>query len=241
MNPEQSTVARCIEISHEYDRRRTSSMRRLLGRRRGGSAVTALRDVSLRLNPGEFVGLAGPSGSGKSTLLHLLSGLDVPTDGRVELLGTDTRTLSPAGRAALRLRHVGIVFQRFYLLPTLSARANVALPLVERGVSRSTRRDRATSALEAVGLDDRLSHRPGELSGGEQQRVAIARALVTDPDLLVADEPTGELDSATGERIIDLLADVATDRSVVVASHDDAVLERTDRTVRLHDGRVAHA
>ena len=236
-DPEHTPVVRCVDVSREYNRGGSSSRFGLFDSRRRHT-VTALDDVSLRIESGEFVGLAGPSGSGKSTLLHLLCGLDAPTFGRVELLGENTRDLSDGERAALRLDHVGIVFQRFYLLPTLSARANVALPLVERGVPRSERRRRATSRLEAVGLGDRVSHRPNELSGGEQQRVAVARALIGDPDLLVADEPTGELDTATGQRVVDLLAGLATDRAVVVASHDETVLERTDRVIRLHDGRI---
>ena len=241
MEADHPPIVRCHAVTHEYNRGEQSSRLSVLRHRRNRPTVTALSDVSLRIDRGEFVGLAGPSGSGKSTLLHLLSGLTVPTEGRVELLGTDTRTRSSAERAALRLNHVGIVFQRFYLLPTLSARTNVSLPLLEQGVSRATRREKATSLLEAVGLGDRVTHLPGELSGGERQRVAIARALVTDPDLLIADEPTEELDSSTGRRVVDLLADVATDRSVLVASHDDTVLEQTARTIQLQDGRIRHA
>jgi putative ABC transport system ATP-binding protein len=200
--------------------------------------VTALDGVSLSIFPGEFVGVAGPSGSGKSTLLHLLAGLDTPTEGAVHLDGTDTGSLSERGRARLRLETVGIVFQHFHLLPSLSARANVALPLVERGVGKRARHQRASDLLEEVGLGDRLGHKPGELSGGEQQRVAIARALATDPALLIADEPTGELDSTTGETVLDLLSATASDRAVVVASHDETVLRKTDRVIRLRDGRL---
>ena len=200
--------------------------------------VRALDAVSIGVERGEVVGIAGPSGSGKSTLLHLLAGLDVPTAGTLELDGTDIEPLSGRQRARLRLDTVGIVFQRFHLLDALSARANVALPLVERGVGKRTRRERAESLLEAVGLDERVTHKPGQLSGGEQQRVAIARALVTDPSLVVADEPTGELDSESGERVLDLLVDVADEQAVVLASHDQQALDVCDRVVHLRDGHV---
>jgi putative ABC transport system ATP-binding protein len=202
-------------------------------------AVRAVDGVSITVRRGEMVGIAGPSGSGKSTLLHLLAGLDLPTAGTVTLAGTDTADYGERGRARLRLEHVGIVFQRFHLLPALSARANVALPLVELGMSKSRRRERATELLEAVGLGDRITHRPGRLSGGEQQRVAIARSLATEPDLVVADEPTGELDSETGKRVLDALSDVADDRAVVLASHDEQALAVSDRRVPLRDGQRA--
>lgn len=211
----------------------------ILSRGATRAPVTALEDVSLQALRGEVLGITGPSGSGKSTLLHLLAALDTPTDGAIELLETDVTALSERGRARLRLEHVGIVFQQFHLLPALSARANVALPLVEQGVGKAARRTRATELLEQVGLGDRVTHRPGELSGGEQQRVAVARALVTDPDLLVADEPTGELDTESGQVVLDLLQEVATgERAVVVASHDHAAIEAADRVVRLRDGQV---
>lgn len=200
--------------------------------------IRALDGVSIGVERGEIVGIAGPSGSGKSTLLHLLAGLDVPTEGSVTLAGEDTHTLSKRQRAKLRLDRVGIVFQRFHLLPALSARANVALPLVERGIGKRTRRDRATELLEAVDLGDRIDHRPGQLSGGEQQRVAIARALSTEPDLIVADEPTGELDVDTGRKVLEVLSTVAEDRAVVLASHDRQALEFCDRVVHLRDGRT---
>jgi putative ABC transport system ATP-binding protein len=187
--------------------------------------------------PGEFVGIRGPSGSGKSTLLHLLAALDTPTTGTITVNGESTGTLSEQGRAQLRLEHIGIVFQRFHLLPSLSARANVALPLVERGIAKRDRRDRAMELLDRVGLSERANHRPPELSGGEQQRVAVARALICGPALVVADEPTGELDSATGTRVLELLSTLGDDQAVVVASHDEQVLERADRVIRLQDGR----
>jgi putative ABC transport system ATP-binding protein len=210
--------------------------------------VVALDGVSLSVTPGTFLAVTGPSGSGKSTLLHLLAALDTPSSGqqdpaggRVLLAGTDTAAVSERRRTRLRLDHVGVVFQRFHLLPSLSARSNVALPLIERGVPKRDRHERAEDLLARVGLGDRVDHRPGELSGGEQQRVAVARALVNDPALLVADEPTGELDSETGRVVLDLLGEVAEDRAVVVASHDPAVGERADRHLSLLDGRRVDA
>ncbi|ELZ47791.1 ABC transporter ATP-binding protein [Halorubrum californiense DSM 19288] len=183
-----------------------------------------------------MVGVAGPSGSGKSTLLHLLAGLDTPTTGEIAVCGTTVGALSRRRRTAFRRENVGMVFQRFHLLPALTARENVALPLVQAGVARSDRRSRASELLDAVGLDDRASHYPSALSGGEQQRVAIARALAADPAVVIADEPTGELDRETGERVLDLLTDVSDGRAIIVASHDEYTLDRTDRVVRLRDG-----
>lgn len=200
--------------------------------------VRAVDGVSLSVRRGEVVGIAGPSGSGKSTLLHLLAGLDVPTRGALTIAETTVGSCSARQRAALRLETVGIVFQRFHLLDALSARGNVGLPLVELGQSRSERHKRAEHLLDAVGLDDRITHKPGQLSGGEQQRVAIARALATNPGLVIADEPTGELDSVSGKRILDLLADVADGRAVVLASHDQQALDTCDRVLRLRDGQI---
>jgi putative ABC transport system ATP-binding protein len=200
--------------------------------------VRALDDVSLAIQRGDVVGIAGPSGSGKSTLLHLLAGLDIPTNGTVTIADTDIATVSKRQRARLRLDNVGIVFQRFHLLDALSARANVALPLVELGESKRQRREKAAVLLDAVGLGDRSGHKPGQLSGGEQQRVAIARALVTEPALVVADEPTGELDSVTGEQVLDLLVDVADEQAVVLASHDQQALDVCDRVIHLQDGEI---
>jgi len=157
-----------------------------------GEVVIALDSVSLNVSAGEVVGVAGPSGSGKSTLLHLLAALDTPTAGTIEIRDTNIATLSGREQTRFRRNNIGMVFQRFHLLPALTARENVALPLVQAGKKRSTRRKRAEELLEAVGLGDRTTHRPGALSGGEQQRVAIARALAADPALVIADEPTGE-------------------------------------------------
>ncbi|ELY67722.1 ABC transporter ATP-binding protein [Natrinema versiforme] len=229
----ESTAAVRLEgVTHEYGSTG--------GRFRSGDerTVTALRDVSFDVPEGMIVGLEGPSGSGKSTVLHAVAGLLVPTSGSVELRETDLAALSDSERTRVRRHHIGIVFQRFHLLPSLSARANVALPLVQSGVPRADRRARATALLEEVGLGDRTTHLPGELSGGERQRVAIARALSTDPDVIVADEPTGELDTATGADVLELLTDVGRDRAVLVASHDEATLEVADRVVTLCDGRV---
>ncbi|WP_256546732.1 ABC transporter ATP-binding protein [Halobellus inordinatus] len=228
-------VVSCREVTRQYSRGADS-----LFSGQSQPTVTALDAISVDIHPGEFVGIAGPSGSGKSTLLHLLAGLDTPTNGHVTLSGTETTGLSEQRRARLRLENVGIVFQHFYLLPSISARSNVALPLVEHGVGKRTRWEKATGLLERVDLADRMGHKPGELSGGEQQRVAIARALVTDPDVVIADEPTGELDTATGEQIIEVLSESADDRAVIVASHDERVLEQTDRVIRLRDGQIVN-
>ena len=232
-------LVECQDVVRRYRRGTDSTW---FGDTDAAPTVVALKSVSLSVDPGEFVGIAGPSGSGKSTLLHLLAGLDIPTSGTVRLCGTDTGACSTRERTRLRLDHVGVVFQRFHLFAALSARGNVALPLIERGVSKRERRQRATDLLERVGLGDRIDHQPSRLSGGEQQRVAIARALATNPEVLIADEPTGELDTETGLAVVDLLDDLRADgdRVVILASHDEPTLDRTDRVIRLRDGqRVA--
>jgi putative ABC transport system ATP-binding protein len=230
------TIAECENVTRTYTR---GSTNRFFGSSANNQPeVTALDDVTLSIYRGEIVGLAGPSGSGKSTLLHLLAALDVPTEGTVTVDGNDTSTLSSRERTRLRLSTIGIVFQRFHLLPALSAKSNVALPLVEQGLGKQARHDRATSLLADVGLEDRATHKPGELSGGEQQRVAIARALATDPDLIIADEPTGELDTQTAASILEVFENLADDRAVVVASHDEPTLSIADRRIDLQDGRV---
>lgn len=226
-------VVTATDVTRTYVRGGSS----LFGRQKQPT-VTALDDVSVSIRRGEVVGIAGPSGSGKSTLLHLLAGLDSPTEGTVTLAGTDISSLSERQRTQLRLEHVGIVFQHFYLLSSLTARGNIALPLVEQGVPAKTRRRRADELLERVGLADRGDHRPGSLSGGEQQRVAIARAMATEPDLLIADEPTGELDTQTGEQVLSLMTELTDERAVVLATHDSQVLEQTDRVIRLRDGAL---
>ncbi|MDS0475672.1 ABC transporter ATP-binding protein [Natrinema sp. 1APR25-10V2] len=232
------TVVTATDVTKTYTRgSRPGAIGRALGRSEPPT-VRAVDSVSLAITEGELVGLAGPSGSGKSTLLHLLAGLERPTAGTVSFQGTDLATLSRRERTRHRLDHVGIVFQHFHLLDALSAQANVALPLVERGVPKRERRRRATTLLERVDLGDRLTHRPGELSGGEQQRVAIARALATDPALVIADEPTGELDTAAGRTVLREFERVAENRTVVLASHDRATLECCDRLLWLRDGAI---
>ena len=235
-------VVRCRGVSRTY---RRGDGRGLLGRFGGDEprpTTTALDGVSLSLSPGEIVGVEGPSGSGKSTLLHLLAALDAPTSGTVSVCGRDVAALSGRARTRLRLERIGVVFQRFHLLQSVTARANVALPLIEQGVPKRERRERAETLLDRVGLGDRVENTPGQLSGGEQQRVAVARALITDPALLVADEPTGELDTATGERILSLFEAAADrDTAVVLASHDRMAVESADRVVRLRDGRRTDA
>ena len=203
-----------------------------------GISVEALRGVSLRIDPGEYVAVVGPSGSGKSTLMHLLGCLDRPTDGLLRVGGRDVATLSDAELAELRNRTIGFVFQSFQLLGRTSALDNVGLPLVYRGVRRAERRERAAAALTAVGLGHRLEHRPGQLSGGEQQRVAIARALVGEPSLLLADEPTGNLDTASGMEVMAILDSLVVDRgvAVVVVTHDLEVAELARRRIRVRDG-----
>ena len=202
-----------------------------------GRPVHALRGVTLAVDRGMFLSIAGPSGGGKSTLLHLLGGVDRPTSGRVELLGHPTGALSDAALARLRLHHVGFVFQRFFLLPMLSAEENVALPLMEAGVPAKQREERTRALLARVGLAERGRHRPSQLSGGEMQRVAIARALANQPELLLADEPTGELDEATGREIGSLLRELSRDGlAVVLVTHNPELAALADRRVRMRDG-----
>ncbi len=204
----------------------------------GSSQVRALRGVSLRVAPGEFVALMGTSGSGKSTLMHLLGCLDTPTSGRYLLEGRDVSALSRDGRARLRSRRIGFIFQTFNLLPRLSTLDNVALPLLYQGrVGRV--RDRAEEALSRVGLSERARHRPSELSGGERQRVAIARALITRPAIILADEPTGSLDSATGEEIMRLLTELGREGvTLLMVTHDAHIASYAERTLHMRDGRL---
>ena len=205
-----------------------------------GVTVPALRGVSLTIEPGDFLAIVGPSGSGKSTLMHLLGGLDRPTTGRLLLGGRDVSSLSAADLARLRKRVIGFVFQSFHLLARTSARDNVGLPLIYRGIRRAERRRLAERALERVGLSHRIDHRPNQLSGGEQQRVAIARALVTEPSVLLADEPTGNLDSVSGDAVLRLLEELNAERGVALAvvTHDPAVAARARRQVRMRDGLI---
>ncbi len=204
----------------------------------GNNEVHALRGVSFEVAAGEFVALMGPSGSGKSTLMHLLGCLERPSHGRYLLNGQDVSALSANRQAEVRNRHIGFVFQKFNLLPRLSAQENVLLPLLYRGRVKGARQ-KATAALQTVGLANRARHRPTELSGGQQQRVAIARALVTDPALILADEPTGNLDSHTGAEILDLLLKLASDgRTILVVTHDPTVAARAGRVLQLYDGVI---
>jgi putative ABC transport system ATP-binding protein len=200
--------------------------------------LAILSDVSLAIARGETVAIMGASGAGKSTLLALLAGLDEPTSGTVRLAGNELTTLDEDGRAAVRARHVGFVFQSFHLVPSLTALENVMLPLELTG--RADARSTAREVLGRVGLAERVGHYPRQLSGGEQQRVAIARAFVTRPDVLFADEPTGNLDTATGERIMDLLfgLNAATGATLVLVTHDTALASRCGRVIRLDAGRV---
>jgi putative ABC transport system ATP-binding protein len=204
-----------------------------------GVSVPALRGVSLTVSAGDYVAIVGTSGSGKSTLMHLLGALDRPTSGRLLIGGRDVATLSPADMAKLRNETIGFVFQSFHLLARTTARDNVALPLVYRGTGRRERRERASAMLERVGLGHRLDHRPNQMSGGEQQRVAIARALVTAPSVLLADEPTGNLDSATGASVLELLESLNADGvAVVLVTHDRDVAARARRQVVMRDGLI---
>ena len=205
----------------------------------GGETISALEGVSFAIGPGELVAIIGSSGSGKSTLMNLLGCLDVPTRGTYRLRGHDVSTLDDDALSSLRNREIGFIFQNFQLLPRASAIDNVALPLVYRGLSRHARSLAAKRALERVGLGQRLGHRPNELSGGQRQRVAIARALVTGPALLLADEPTGNLDSATGREILDLFDELHRGGStIVIVTHEPAIAARCPRAIRLSDGRV---
>lgn len=208
--------------------------------RSGPVAVEALKPVTLSIDPGEYVAVTGPSGSGKSTLLHVLGCLDRPSAGRYLLEGKDVTALPDRELAAVRNRLIGFVFQRFHLLRDETALRNVELPLLYAGLPRSERRRRAEAALDAVGLGPRVGHRPGQLSGGEQQRVALARALVKDPRLLLADEPTGNLDSAAGRHVLDLVDGLhAKGVTVILITHDAAIAEHASRRLTIHDGHVS--
>jgi ABC-type lipoprotein export system ATPase subunit len=202
--------------------------------------VPALDDVSLRIDEGEFVAIAGPSGSGKSTMMNILGCLDRPTMGSYRLAGTPVGGLDDDSLARVRSRTIGFVFQSYNLLPRTSAIDNVATPLLYQGVGRSDRQRRARATLERLGLGDRAEHEPTELSGGQQQRVAVARALVTEPALILADEPTGNLDSHTGAEVIALLRELHdSGRTVVLITHDADVASMADRQIHLLDGRIA--
>jgi putative ABC transport system ATP-binding protein len=207
---------------------------------RGDVAVSAVDDVSLSIDQGEFVAVMGASGSGKSTLMNILGCLDVPTTGHYRFAGDEVATMSEAQLAQVRNRRIGFVFQQFQLLASLPAWRNVELPLLYR--SATDRKLRAAAALQSVGLSDRIHHLPAELSGGQQQRVAIARALVTDPDLVLADEPTGNLDSASSGEILEILVNLhASGRTIVLITHDAHVASVATRQLTMRDGRVLEA
>jgi putative ABC transport system ATP-binding protein len=209
----------------------------------GATAVDALHEIDLRIERGEFVAVIGPSGSGKTTLLQLLGALDRPTSGEVVFEGRDLAALKESELTRLRLGTIGFVFQQFNLIPTVSAAENIELALAPAGLPAGARAERVAALLESVGLGRRGHHLPNALSGGEQQRVAIARALANDPDVLLADEPTGNLDSATGDEIMSVLTDLNRERSqtIVVITHDTSVAAAAPRTVRLRDGSIDDA
>jgi putative ABC transport system ATP-binding protein len=208
----------------------------------GAAEVLALQGVSLAIHPGEYVAVMGPSGSGKSTLMHILGCLDVPTSGSYRLAGADVSGMSEVELAQVRNQRIGFVFQQFNLLASMSALRNVELPLCYAGVGRADRQVRALAALDRVGLADRVEHRPGELSGGQQQRVAVARSLVTDPALLLADEPTGNLDSRSTDDLLSLFAELhAAGRTIVLITHENTVAEAAGRVVRIRDGQLETA
>lgn len=218
------TVVELVDVIKEYP---------------GSPPLRVLHGMSLAIESGELVAVVGASGSGKSTMLSIMGTLDDPTSGTVLIDGTDAAALAERERAVLRARRIGFVFQQFFLLPALSAIDNVALGLLYSGVPAAERSVRAAAALERVGLGARMKHRPGQLSGGEQQRVAIARAIVGNPSVLFADEPTGALDSTTGERILELLTSIAeSGTAVVIITHDLHIAERTQRQVSINDGRI---
>lgn len=208
--------------------------------RRGSEVLDVLNGLTLYVAEGEFVSLMGPSGSGKTTLLNLIAGLDKPTEGVVWVRDVCISSLSESQLAAWRTRGIGFIFQFYHLLPVLTAYRNVELPLLLLNLSAQERRERVMTALELVGLADRIHHRPGQLSGGQQQRVGIARAIVTDPDLIVADEPTGDLDAKSAEEILDLLCELkrSLGKTIVMVTHDQKAAERADRIVRLEKGKL---
>ena len=205
----------------------------------GNVEIHALRSVTVQIDANEYVALVGPSGSGKSTLMNLIGCLDTPSRGRYLLKGEDVSRLSDNELAHIRNTQIGFVFQTFNLIPRMSARENVALPLVYAGMAKREREERAEQALEGVGLADRMTHNPNELSGGQRQRVAIARALVNNPTIILADEPTGNLDTATSFEIMDLFDDLqAKGNTIIVVTHEPDIAERTHRIIRLRDGNI---
>lgn len=224
-SPAQKAIVDAREVRKEY--------------RLGGQVVRALDGVTLRINPGEFVAIMGPSGSGKSTLMNLIGGLDVPSSGSMSVMGHDLAALTQNQMAQMRNRHIGFVFQQFNLLPRTPALRQVMLPASYAGTARSVAAERARHCLEAVDLAHRIDHCPSELSGGQQQRVAIARALVNDPEILLADEPTGALDSSTSREIMRLFAELnSRGKCVIVVTHDRETASYAERVVTFRDGRI---
>ncbi|WP_336079948.1 ABC transporter ATP-binding protein [Thalassospira sp. CH_XMU1448-2] len=236
---ETTAIPEQNDVSSGSNPQQTIDVRNLKLRLQGPAGIVEiLKGVDLSLNAGERVSLVGPSGSGKTSLLMVIAGLEQAQEGVVNVCGNDLRALDEDGLALYRRYHVGIVFQDFHLIPTMSALENVALPMEFAG--RKDAFEKARAELELVGLGHRTDHYPGQLSGGEQQRVALARALATDPELLLADEPTGNLDGATGETIIELLFDLTKRRgsTLLLITHDPSLAERCDRTVMLRDGEI---
>ena len=207
--------------------------------KRGSEEVRALREADLAVSENEYVAIMGPSGSGKSTLMNIIGCLDTPTSGTYQLVGVDVSNMNASRLAEVRNVQIGFVFQTFNLLPRATAQHNVELPLLYGGVRRRVRAERAREALARVGLEDRMDHRPSELSGGERQRVAVARALANRPSILLADEPTGNLDSRTGDEIMALFNTLhAEGNTVILVTHDSSIAKHAQRLIRLHDGRV---
>jgi putative ABC transport system ATP-binding protein len=204
----------------------------------GENAVQALRGIDVAIEYGQFVSIIGPSGSGKSTLMHILGCLDTPTTGKYWLDGQDVAELSARALARIRNQKIGFVFQTFNLLPRATVLKNVELPLLYAGLSRDERRERARAALERVGLTNRAKFRPNELSGGQRQRVAIARALVNNPSLILADEPTGNLDQKTGSEIIEIFEQLSGQETIIIVTHDPTIASRTERRIKIVDGRI---
>lgn len=205
----------------------------------GDEEFYALKNISLKINKGEFVAIIGPSGSGKSTLMHVIGLLDKPTSGEVYLEGEEVHNLSEIKQAELRNKHIGFIFQVFNLLPRTSALENVEMPLIYSGISKKEREERAIEALGVVGLKEKLQNKPSQLSGGQQQRVAIARALINNPSLILADEPTGNLDSKSGEEILSLLNKLNSQgNTIVVVTHDLDIARRAKRIITIKDGRI---
>ncbi len=222
------SIVECFDLTKTY--------------KQGKVEVTALHEIDLKVKSGDLVALAGPSGSGKTTLLNLIGGLDRPDQGRIVVGGNNYGELKDAQLAELRLRHIGFVFQSYNLIPVLSAVENVEYVMLLQGVPAAERRERARSILDDVGLDDKYHRRPAELSGGQQQRVAVARAIVSNPSIVLADEPTANLDSKTGEGLLQLMAKMNHDREVtfIFSTHDPMVMEYARRVVTIHDGRIAN-